>query len=81
MSSKPSESSTSETRVRERPNRASRTLTDEEGRIWRVREVLFADAAPSLIFESEVGFRRVRAYPAEWRALGDVELFELSWRT
>jgi hypothetical protein len=81
MSSKPSEWSASESRVRERSNRASRTLTDEDGRIWRVREVAFADAAPSLIFESEAGFRRVRVYPGEWRSLSDVELYELSWRT
>ena len=81
MSSKPSESSVEEIRVRDRSNRASRTVSDEDGRIWRVREVLFADTAPSLIFESEIGFRRVRAYPADWRGLGDLELYELSWRT
>ena len=81
MSSKPSESSATESPVRERPNRVSRSVADEDGRLWRVREVVFADAAPSLIFESEVGFRRVRAYPADWRALGDLELYELSWRT
>ena len=56
-------------------------MMDEDGRLWRVREVLFADTAPSLIFESEIGFRRVRAYPEAWSKLTDVELFELSWRT
>jgi len=34
-----------------------------------------------LIFESESGFRRVRAYPADWQRLSDDELYELSWRT
>ena len=55
-------------------------MSDEDGRLWRVREVAFADTTPSLIFESEIGFRRVRAYPTEWRSLSDTELFELSWR-
>ena len=59
----------------------SRVLSDEDGRLWRVREITFSDAAPSLIFESESGFRRVRAYPADWQRLSDDELYELSWRT
>jgi hypothetical protein len=54
---------------------------DEEGHLWRVREVRFADAKPSLIFESEVSFRRVRGYPANWRSLSDEELYALSWHT
>jgi hypothetical protein len=63
----------------ERGDRGSRVLTDEEGRLWRVRELRFADAPPSLIFESDTGFRRVRDYPATWRLLNDAELFDLSW--
>lgn len=70
-----------ELRVRERPERASRTIMDEEGRVWRVREVSFADTAPSLVFESEVGFRRIRKYPQNWQRLGEAELYDLSWRT
>jgi len=70
-----------ELRGRARTEPGPRVLTDEEGRLWRVREVSFADAPPSLIFDSEVGFRRVRAYPATWRSLSDDALFELSWRT
>lgn len=58
-----------------------RLVRDEDGHLWRVREVRFADARPSLIFESEVSFRRVRAYPPDWRQLGDAELYALSWRT
>lgn len=61
--------------------REDRLVRDEDGHLWRVREVQFADARPSLIFESEVSFRRVRAYPPEWRKLTDDDLYELSWRT
>ena len=70
-----------EPRARERSEHGSRVLTDEDGHLWRVREVRFADAPPSLIFESESGFRRVRAYPTSWRSLSDGELFDLSWGT
>ena len=55
-------------------------MTDEEGRLWRVREIVFVDTTPSLIFESEAGFRRVRAYPSDWSTLTDEELFDLTWR-
>lgn len=68
-------------RTRERGESGPRVITDEEGRLWRVREVGFADAPPSLIFDSEMGFRRVRVYPASWRSLSDDALFELSWST
>lgn len=67
--------------VRERPDRTSRVITDEDGHVWRVREIRFVDTAPSLIFESELGFRRVRAYPADWRTLAEAELYALSWNT
>jgi hypothetical protein len=33
----------------------------------------------SLIFESEGIMRRVRGFPADWRALTDDELYALSW--
>lgn len=68
-----------ELRSPERTERGPRVLTDEEGRLWRVREVRFADAPPSLIFEAETGFRRVREYPGTWRSLSDAELLDLSW--
>jgi hypothetical protein len=58
-----------------------RMITDEEGRLWRVREVQFADAPASLIFESDAGFRRVRIYPPNWLALAEVDLYALSWQT
>jgi hypothetical protein len=61
--------------------RSTRVVADEEGRLWRVREVRFADAPPSLIFESDAGFRRVRRYPRDWISLPEPELYALSWRT
>ena len=68
-------------RRHQRERREDRVVQDEEGHLWRVREVRFADARPSLIFESEVSFRRVRAYPENWLLLGDEELYALSWKT
>ena len=37
-------------------------------------------SASSLVFECEQMMRRVRDFPAEWRALSDEDLFALSWR-
>lgn len=79
--SSPDRTAGQERRSRERSSRGSRVLTDEEGHFWRVREVSFADAAPSLIFECESGFRRVRTYPTDWQTLADADLLALSWRT
>ena len=79
--STPDKAAGHELRGRERQTRGSRVLTDEDGHLWRVREVRFADTAPSLIFECEVGFRRVRMYPADWQILADAELLALSWKT
>jgi hypothetical protein len=36
-------------------------------------------SSASLVFESDAAVRRVRNYPADWRALPDSELFALSW--
>ena len=68
-------------RTLDRSTRPWRTVTDEDGRVWRVREISFADTTPSLVFECEAGFRRVRAYPKDWQAMSDAELYGLSWRT
>ena len=50
---------------------------------WLVYElsppVLDRRSAASLVFESEGTVRRVRNYPADWRALDDESLFALSW--
>ena len=52
---------------------------------WTVYEVSDAHSQPwagrSLIFVSEIGFRRVRAYPEGWRDMSPNELYELSWKT
>jgi hypothetical protein len=35
--------------------------------------------SPSLVFESDGVVRRVRDFPADWRALSDADLWMLSW--
>ena len=59
-----------------------RTILDPQGEAWRVYEVGGAtyDRRASLIFESAWTVRRVRIYPADWRALSDEELLTLSWQ-
>ena len=51
---------------------------------WSVYEVSDAHGRPwagrSLIFVSDIGFRRVRNYPSNWREMGPNELYELSWQ-
>ena len=69
-----------EPRPRERQQREQRLVRDEEGRIWRIREIAFADIAPSLVFESDGAFRRVRQYPRNWHELSDDQLYDLSWQ-
>jgi hypothetical protein len=46
-------------------------VSDTHGRPW---------AGRSLIFVSDMGFRRVRTYPPNWREMNPNELYELSWR-
>jgi hypothetical protein len=50
---------------------------------WLVYELapppLDRRSSPSLVFESEGTVRRVRNYPADWRALSDEALFAVSW--
>ncbi len=58
-----------------------RTVTDEEGTSWQVREVpnvYDRRGGTSLIFECDAGFRRVRAFPRNWYELPDAELWALS---
>lgn len=49
---------------------------------WRVYElppgVYDRRGSATLVFESSDAFRRVRAYPRDWRALDDERLFEVS---
>jgi hypothetical protein len=51
-----------------------------EGRDWLVYELAATSSAPaSLVFETELVVRRVKAYPANWRTLDEAALFALSW--
>jgi hypothetical protein len=54
-----------------------------EGVSWLVYELppmpFDRRSSPSLVFENESTVRRVRTYPADWRALSDDALFALSW--
>ena len=67
--------------VQERYGKARRLIVDYVA--WLVYELPPAPydrrCTPSLIFENEYVIRRVRNFPAEWRALTDDELFKLSW--
>jgi hypothetical protein len=51
---------------------------------WTVYEVSDTHSQPwagrSLIFVSDIGFRRVRAYPEGWRDMSPNELYDLSWQ-
>lgn len=63
--------------------RDERIFIDSEGVRWRVYEQPFSTydrRGQSLIFISDAAVRRVREYPADWRALSDAELTTLSWR-
>ena len=61
-----------------------RFYVDAEGTRWQVSERPFADydrrRGLSLIFASDGAVRRVREYPANWFALSDEELHQLSWK-
>ena len=54
----------------------------DEGVPWLVYElpprVFDRRASPSLVFESDDTVRRVRGFPAKWRALSDDELVALN---
>lgn len=53
-----------------------------DGTYWAVYEISDhrgTTPVSSLIFVSDEGFRRVRRYPAEWRALEPRALWMLSW--
>jgi hypothetical protein len=58
----------------------SRSFVDEQGVSWRVFQRHVEGEEDCLIFESESAYRRVRGYPADWRALSSEELSRLSWK-
>lgn len=69
--------------VRELARAAGRTLVGD-GMEWRVYElppgVYDRRGSASLVFESSDAFRRVRDFPADWRALSDADLYQISFR-
>jgi hypothetical protein len=58
-------------------------FTDSAGVSWHVKEVTRVSTdlrqTTALVFESNMIFRRVRDFPANWRELSDRELEALSW--
>ena len=54
-------------------------FNDRTGTRWQVFELLCADGAPCLIFESIPALRRIWNYPLGWRDLTSVDLATLSW--
>ena len=54
-------------------------FADRFGTRWQVFELDSADGTPCLVFESAAALRRIRTYPADWRALSPEELAALSW--
>lgn len=56
-------------------------FTAPDGSFWSVHEIADdrSESTRSLIFVSDHGFRRVRAYPPEWRDLAPEALWALSW--
>jgi hypothetical protein len=58
-----------------------REFKDAAGIRWRVREAEPAGHPRALYFETDNGFRRVTAYPPNWRDLPTSELEILSLRT
>jgi hypothetical protein len=67
--------------LREAQSTAREVIIDDV--VWLVYELppmLFdRRRSPSLVFESDGAVRRVRHFPANWRALSDEALFALSW--
>jgi hypothetical protein len=65
-----------------RVDQRRRMFSDSDGRRWRVREVPNPSydrrGGMCLIFESADTLRRVRNFPADWYALSDDALLELS---
>jgi hypothetical protein len=61
--------------------RAAGRKLSMEGRDWLVYELAATSTEPaSLVFETELAVRRVKAYPANWRTLDEAALSALSWR-
>lgn len=61
-----------------------RFIRAPDGRVWSVKEMSIAapggeaHADLTLVFYNDDAMRRVRAFPANWRDLGDDELYHVS---
>ena len=53
---------------------------DEEWSVYEATDLYDRRRGPALVFESAEVMRRVRLFPADWRALDDAALFALSWK-
>jgi hypothetical protein len=64
------------------PTSGVRSIRDETGRWWKVREIVASDydrrGSRALVFETADIMRRVRHFPPNWRELTDAELYALS---
>lgn len=60
----------------------TRRIVAPDGTAWAVYEIADSKLSDTraLIFVSELGFRRVREFPADWLSLDDETLWQLSWR-
>ena len=61
---------------------STRSFHDVAGVKWQVYERVRVEqgiAVTILMFESNASFRCVRLFPAEWRAMDDAGLRQLSW--
>jgi hypothetical protein len=57
----------------------TRQISDADGKVWRVVELVQETGARALVFDSDGIFRRIREFPADWRSLDDADLLALSW--
>ena len=64
------------------PSSHVRTIRDEHGRAWTVRErvgdLYDRRGRVSLVFDARETMRRLWSYPANWHELSDEELLALS---
>jgi hypothetical protein len=66
------------------PMGTTRSYVDAQGDLWNAFEVASTsthpERGPALVFSSEMTWRRVHTYPANWCTLSDEELVQLSWQ-
>ena len=55
-----------------------RQFVDQNGTVWRVSERTINRAMPQLVFESDLGWRKIGDFPLDWRRLSRMDLDRLS---